>query len=57
MRLAQITSGFVGGIESLLEEGDSLEEFPVWMQVKNSIEFSGSVREIGREKLDALLWF
>ena len=57
MRLAQITSGFVGGIESLLEEGDSLDDFPAWIREANPAVATGSVREIGREKLDALLWF
>lgn len=67
MRLAQITSGFVGGIESVLEDDDDLAtataDLPPWIEqpmehVKRvRPELVEPVKEIGREKLDVLLWF
>src|SRR6266568_3768316 len=69
MRLAQITSGFLGGIEEVYEE--TQEEVPAFMQDEDwflkeppalttfTLErpIFHSVQEIGREKLDALLMF
>lgn len=42
MRLAQITSGFIGGVEEILTDSDELPE-------------EKTVQEIGREKLDVFL--
>lgn len=44
LRLSQITSGFLSGIEHVEIEGDVLDP-------------AMKTREIGREKLDVLLWF
>lgn len=52
LRLAQLTSGFLGGVETHGEQGDL--DF-----VSESVEIAGItkglIREIGREKLDAVL--
>jgi SNF2 family DNA or RNA helicase len=50
MRLAQITSGFLGGIEQLDLDGDLLANVP-----DNSPKMAIPLQEIGQEKLDALL--
>lgn len=55
LRLSQITSGFVGGVEdsplpSLINDVDDFDRFM-------SIATSDHAIEIGREKLDTLLWF
>ncbi len=67
MRLSQITSGFLGGIEDpgvedLFAFGDeNLEEFGIVKDIKDIVQAAtsplSSIREIGREKLDVLLWF
>lgn len=51
MRLSQITSGFVGGVEPAIEdETDSTVR-------EMLIDQLHGIREIGRSKLDVLLWF
>lgn len=52
IRLAQITSGFVGGVQSLYL--DDLDDETA--DTNLPVDASG-VREVGREKLDVLLWF
>lgn len=65
LRLSQITSGFIGGVEALDEILEDGAELPPWLQqlqmpmpfVDPLSEF-GSVREIGTSKLDTVLeWF
>ena len=72
MRLAQITSGFIGGIQDALQDPEeTLLEWDVekedWLPRKCS-EGSGeslpiiatpssTFKEVGREKLDVVLWF
>jgi hypothetical protein len=64
MRLAQITSGFVGGIEDAIEGGDQLEPAPGWMPFDHKLEaeleqhdyakdfpVKDGVAQIGNEKL------
>lgn len=45
LRLSQITSGFLGGIEASNVDGEM------------DFENIGRVQEVGREKLDIILWF
>lgn len=70
LRLSQITSGFVGGMETVIEDSElEMGEKPDWI-VENELGFcesretnqntgtnSSGTREIGREKLDTILWF
>lgn len=71
IRLSQITSGFLGGIEDF----KPTDEMPDWMKDEDDIANSGTqslfdtavfadktrakieTKEIGREKLDVLLWW
>lgn len=60
MRLSQITSGFLGGLEQEIY-AEPTEERPDWLLELDKVEtppshvFAGKVQTIGREKLDALL--
>lgn len=56
LRLAQITSGFIGGVQSLDETG--FLDFNTNLVVPGGIEKPVvAVQEVGREKLDTLLGF
>jgi len=56
LRLAQITAGFIGGIEEMEPEGDDppdfVEQFP---SSHATADFRSIITEVGREKLDVLL--
>lgn len=57
LRLAQITSGFIGGVE--VQQQPDLTDKPEWMPFDgpppNQLVNDSPVREVGREKLDAYL--
>jgi hypothetical protein len=58
IRLAQITSGFIGGVEAVDLDDD---ERPEWMEFPEMREReerpANGLVEISREKLDVLIWF
>ena len=59
IRLSQITSGFIGGLE---EQDQFVEDAPDWIEgIKTDVKpepFKGPVQEIGREKLNVFMdWF
>lgn len=56
MRLTQITSGFIGGVQTLSLDGESLD-FSEGVRVDSTLEHASILapKEIGREKLDATL--
>ena len=59
LRLAQITSGFIGGVEVQEPDPQALEGKPDWMPfdgpIPNPPTDRSPTREIGREKLDVFL--
>lgn len=59
LRLAQITSGFIGGVEIQEPDPQALEGKPDWMPFEGvtptPISDGSPTREIGREKLDVYL--
>lgn len=63
MRLAQITSGFLGGLEEDVEPGAETSDAPSFVEAEGlpfegpitRQPFTGPIREIGREKLDLFL--
>jgi len=65
MRLSQITSGFLGGVEDLRKKFDDGTDAPDWMEQdplsddwEDKIYSTDMVREIGDEKLTAFMsWF
>jgi hypothetical protein len=75
MRLSQITSGFVGGVEDartepidlteiLLSLGDNGDVLPDFSSTSDGLHLAAAghpnpnaIQELGREKLDVLLWF
>jgi len=63
MRLQQITSGFIGGVKALImdEEEEDNPDVPSFMKMLD-LDFPtkkkiGPLAEIGREKLDATIWW
>jgi hypothetical protein len=63
LRLGQLTSGFLGGVEQALPE--DLDQPPLWLEddgptlvAPSSFVATGPVAEVGRDKLDFFLhWF
>lgn len=59
LRLAQITSGFIGGVEVQQPDPQALEGKPEWMPFSGTILTEvvndAPTREVGREKLDVYL--
>lgn len=57
LRLSQITGGFLGGVENA-NTGDIDEQLLDVTTFSDDVpKFIGNISEIGREKLDVLLWF
>ncbi len=54
LRLAQITSGFLGGVEAM-PLGEDFLDFDAEVPAPTEHVVTGTLREIGREKLDALI--
>lgn len=58
LRLAQVTSGFIGGVDQIIEDDDS--ERPDWLPKTEYVRepsLNGPIHEIGREKLDLVMQF
>jgi hypothetical protein len=64
MRLSQVTSGFVGGIEPTIMEWEEVDLLTDTLRDDYALDYGESrpnryaaVETVGREKLDVLLWF